>query len=305
MKVILLFLDGVGLGEENPEINPFFRSNLPHLRRLLGGELPSKNRGYYSNDGIRIVPVDVKLGVEGLPQSGTGQVALFTGVNAPERHGGHFGPYPPTTLRDVLEEKNILRQLLLKNKTVVFANAFPRQFFEYTRTGTLRLTVTTLACMFSGIPLLTSEHLSNDEGISADLIRERWPELGYPEIKKISAREAGNHLVTIAERHDFTLFEYWLPDHAGHKQDFAFAIEVLERLDGFLGGIIERIDFSTHLLVLISDHGNIEDLSTKSHTLNDVPCIVVGKKSQEFVEKIRRLTDLTPTIINFLITENG
>lgn len=300
MSVLLLFLDGVGIGKEDPEFNPFFRAGLPTLRGLLGGELPSVKRKSISTSRASLVPVNATLGVAGLPQSGTGQTAIFTGVNAARKNGRHFGPFPPTVLRPVIQEKNIFRQLLSQRKSVVFANAFPKQFFEYTHSGTRRLTVTTLSCMMAGVPLLTSEALRANKGISADLTRTRWPDPGSPEIPKVSASEAGSHLADLVEQHDFTLFEYWLTDHAGHKQDANMAVEVLERFDAFLDGALKRVDMKKTLVVLISDHGNIEDLSTKGHTRNPVPCIAVGHRREQFVARTKNLTHITPTIVRFL-----
>ena len=182
-------------------------------------------------------------------------------------------------------------------KSVVFANAFPQRFFDYTESHKRRLTVTTLSCQLAGIPLLTAEDLQRDEGISADFIRTQWPELGHPEILPITPKEAGKHLASIASKHDFTLFEYWLSDHAGHSQKMAFAVEVLEHFDEFLSGFLESFDSRNTLLMIVSDHGNIEDLSTKSHTRNRVPCILVGKRRHQLVNRIKNLTHITPAII--------
>lgn len=304
MKIIFLFLDGVGLGDEYPLINPLFCSNLPNLRALFQNSLPSKKRSNLTSKIAALVPVDTRLDVDGLPQSGTGQVTLFTGVNGAKEHGGHFGPFPPTTLHHSLRDENIFRQLLQRKKSVVFANTFPHQFFEYVKKGRRRLSATTMACIMTDVPLLTGEHLKRNEGVSADITRERWPELGYS-IPKIVPSVAGRHLAEIAGRHDFTLFEYWLPDHAGHKQDHPLAVRVLETFDSFLGGIIESTDLKDTLLVITSDHGNIEDLSTKSHTLNEVPCIAVGALAHQFVKRVKSLTDFTPAIVDFITNEHG
>lgn len=300
MRVLLLFLDGVGIGKSDGTINPFFKAHLPHLRSLLGGELPHSKLKRISTPRAELTPVNATLGVAGLPQSGTGQTAIFTGVNAPKFIGRHFGPHPTTTLRPVIEEKNIFRRLKSAHKSVCFANAFPKQFFEYTSSGTRKLTVTTLSCQFSDVPLLTSESLRQNEAISADITRTHWPKLGYPELPTISSEEAGQHLWSIAAKHDFTLFEYWLTDHAGHSRDMDFSVDILERFDGLLGGLLEKFDFANSLVVLISDHGNIEDLSTKSHTRNPVPCMVVGEKRKEFSAHIKNLAHITPTISKFL-----
>ena len=297
MRVLLLFLDGVGIGVRNAEVNPFFRADLPHARSLLGGEMPHSRLKRISTKRAELIPVNATLGIPGFPQSGTGQAALFTGVNAAKLIGQHFGPHPTTTLHPLVEEKNIFRQLKSLGKSVCFANAFPQQFFDYVDSGTRRLTVTTLSCRYAGVPLLRVESLRGDKALSADITRARWPELGYPELPVVTPQEAGNHLCAIAKKHSFTLFEYWLTDHAGHTQDMPLAVEVLERFDALLGGLLEDIDLSESLLVLTSDHGNIEDLSTKTHTRNPVPCLAVGKKRKEFLDGIKNLTHVTPAIL--------
>lgn len=299
MKIILLFLDGVGIGEKDEAVNPLARASLPVMTSLLGA-VPYSTGKTLSTTRAALVPADPTLGVDGLPQSGTGQTAIFTGINAPQVIGRHFGPFPTVALRPVIKEKNIFAQLRENKRTALFANAFPHQFFEYTQSGTRRLTVTTLSCMMSGIPLLAIESLRKNEAVSADITRERWPELGYPDLPIVSAAEAGTHLGSIARSHDFTLFEYWLTDHAGHKRDMQSAVEVLERFDAFLGGLVESVDLAETLIVLISDHGNIEDLSTKGHTRNPVPCIGIGHRYSEFVSAIENLTQITPTILRFL-----
>jgi 2,3-bisphosphoglycerate-independent phosphoglycerate mutase len=300
LRVILLFLDGVGIGKRNPDLNPFFAAQLPVLRRLLGGSLPSLKQKRIRSSQAELVPVNATLRVPGLPQSGTGQTAIFTGVNGARMFGRHFGPYPPTILRPVIESKNIFRLLKTRGKSVSFANAFPQRFFDYTRSGTRRLTVTTLAAQMAGVPLLTSKELQCDEGISPDFIRTRWPELGHPEVRPVTPEEAGRHLWRIATRNDFTVFEYWLTDHAGHSQNMKLAIDTLERFDSFLGGILEGFDATDSLLVTISDHGNVEDLATKSHTRNPVPCIAAGKNAHKFVSSVKDLTHITPAILGML-----
>jgi 2,3-bisphosphoglycerate-independent phosphoglycerate mutase len=298
MKIILLFLDGVGIGPSNSDINPFFVASLPVLKSLLGNNLPHKKFTHHTNSLVNLKPVNATLGMPGLPQSGTGQVAIFTGVNGARKFGKHFGPYPPTPLRPLIEQKNIFRQLKELDKRVTFANAFPKQFFDYTASGTRRLTVTTLACLMSGVPLLRINELKQDRAISADLTRARWPELGYPELPVISPAAAGRHLWQIAREYDFTLFEYWLTDHAGHSQDMKRAVSVLEQLDAFLGGFFESFNGHQSTLIVISDHGNIEDLSTKSHTRNPVPCIIAGKNKNRIAESIKSITHVTPVIVS-------
>jgi 2,3-bisphosphoglycerate-independent phosphoglycerate mutase len=299
VRVVLLFLDGVGLGRKNPEVNPFFVASLPRLRNLLG-EIPHLGKKRLSTSRAILAPANATLGVAGLPQSGTGQTAIFTGENAAKKIGRHFGPFPTTDLRPVLEQKNIFRQLKEHGKSVFFANAFPKQFFDYTNSGTRRLTVTTLSCMMASVPLQTNEALQRNEAVSADITRVRWPELGYPELPAITTAEAGRHLAALSAKHDFVLFEYWLTDHAGHSREMKFAVDTLERFDEFLGGLVDGVDLKSTLIVLISDHGNIEDLSTKGHTRNPVPCIGIGAGRKEFVASIKTIANITPAIVDVL-----
>ena len=301
VHVVLLFLDGVGIGKNDVNTNPFVRAYMPALTSLCGGKLPFTPFKPISLERSDVIAVNATLGVAGLPQSGTGQTAIFTGVNGAKKFGRHFGPHPPSVLRSVIEKKNIFHQLKVIGKSVVFANAFPKRFFDYIESGTRRLSVTTLSCRSADVPLLTAKELLLGKSISADIICAQWKNLGHPEINPITPVEAGRHLAHIAATHHFTLFEYWLTDHAGHSRNMGAAIEVLERFDEFLSGFLELFDPVTTLLVIVSDHGNIEDLSTKSHTRNRVPCILAGAHRQKLVNRIKNLTHITPAIMRLFL----
>ena len=81
---------------------------MPSLHGLLGGPLVL---GTVKQDGIlSLRPVDACLGVPGLPQSATGQTALFTGVNAPALVGDHVTAFPTTPLRRVIAEHSLLNR---------------------------------------------------------------------------------------------------------------------------------------------------------------------------------------------------
>ncbi len=276
MHVLMLFLDGVGLGARDPGRNPLFRARLPALRWILGGELPS-----YRNRSIRgayggTIPLDANLGVPGLPQSGTGQTALFTGENGARIAGKHFGPYPYSTLRPIIREKNLFRLLRDAGRDPCFANAFPQRFFDYITHRRTRISVTTMSCLFSGIQIRRHQELLRGLGVSADVTGEGWRSLGYPDIPVVTPGEAGLRLAALTEQHEFVLFEYWRTDHAGHAQSMSEAVEVLERLDGVLEGLLPALQRGVFRLVITSDHGNLEDLSVKTHTRNPVPLILAG-----------------------------
>ncbi|NJN93408.1 MAG: phosphoglyceromutase, partial [Anaerolineales bacterium] len=93
-RVIILFLDGVGLGEAEPEANPFMHAEMPTVRSLLGvSHLTRETAGTVTGQAA-LLGLDACLGVPGLPQSATGQTTILTGYNAPAVLGEHYGPYP-------------------------------------------------------------------------------------------------------------------------------------------------------------------------------------------------------------------
>ncbi|MEW6509475.1 MAG: alkaline phosphatase family protein [Bacteroidota bacterium] len=307
MKVLMLFLDGWGIGVKNPAVNPLFAASVPALRSLFDGELPSLGRRALRSSRASEIALDATLGVAGFPQSGTGQTALFTGVNGAKLVGRHFGPHPYSTLKPIIRERNIFRRVLATKKGPCFANAFPQRFFDYLERHQSRLTVTTLSCVYAGVPLLRASDLATGRGISADITGEGWHGLGYPDMPTVTPAEAGRRLTALASAFDFVLFEYWRTDHAGHAMSMKEAVEVLETFDGLLGGIIDTLDPATTLLLITSDHGNIEDLSVKTHTRHPVPLIAYGRDQRDLVERLMSeargrpdLTTVTPAVMEYL-----
>lgn len=52
-RVLLIFLDGVGIGVKDPRRNPFFDARPPFLMDLLGGTLPSlRHRSVESREAL-------------------------------------------------------------------------------------------------------------------------------------------------------------------------------------------------------------------------------------------------------------
>ena len=73
---------------------------------------------------------------------------------------------------------------------------------------------------------------------------------------------------------------------------------MLTSLDRFFEALLDALPPEA-LLVLSSDHGNIEDLATKSHTRHPVPLIARGPGAHAFAEA-GSLTDVTPAILRVL-----
>ena len=312
LRVLMLFLDGVGIGRRDAAVNPLFAASLPALHGLLDGDLPSLHRRQHNGRLATLLPLDATLGVPGLPQSGTGQTALFTGVNGAKLIGKHFGPHPYSTLRPVIEAHNVFRRVLQADGRPAFANAFPQRFFDYAEHRKTRLSVTTMSCFYAGLPIRRAEDLAAGKGISADITGEGWHTLGHPEINVCTPLEAGHRLAALSAQFTFTVFEYWKTDHAGHAQSMEEAVHALERLDGLLEGVLEGLDMNETLLVITSDHGNIEDLSTRSHTRNPVPLILATTRHREVAQRVEHyggrtpdLTHLLPVLLDIMCPDHG
>ncbi len=298
--VLMLFLDGVGIGRDDPGINPFFAAPLPFIRRLLGGAMPRLGDASLDKPGVSVAAIDATLGIPGLPQSGTGQVALLTGANAPRTIGKHFGPFPYSTLKPLLRHENIFSRLDGLGRKGFYANAFPEIYFEHMRSRKGRMTAIPLAWTMSGRSLNDGAALAAGEALSADITNARWRSMGYPDMPVIGGSEAGRRLCSMTEKYDFVLYEFYLTDHAGHNRSMEEAVRVLGMLDDLIGGILASLDPESTLLVITSDHGNLEDLTTKSHTLNPVPLIAAGDASREFASGIKSLTDVAPAVVKVL-----
>jgi bisphosphoglycerate-independent phosphoglycerate mutase (AlkP superfamily) len=82
--------------------------------------------------------------------------------------------------------------------------------------------------------------------------------------------------------------------------DHAAAEKHLPELASFINAFLESVNLDETTVILTSDHGNLEDLSIRNHTLNDVPTVVWGRGNQEAAGTIRDLADITPAIIGLL-----
>lgn len=300
-RVLFVFLDGVGLGED-AEHNPLAVLSLPALERLAGGQRWLRPSEAVGQPEHVFRAVDARLGVEGLPQSGTGQATLFTGVNAARLAGRHYGPYPHSKTRSALAERNVFRRVLRlglpAGEPAAFANAYPPRFFTYARQRD-RWTVTTRCCLDAGIEIRGREALEAGRALAADLSCQTWQDRLGLDVRVITEAEAGARLVRLSRPHAFTLFEYYLTDKAGHSRRVDRAEAVLRALDRFFANLLTHLDPERDLLLVTSDHGNLEDLTTKSHTLNPVPLIAWGRGAH-FFRDVRSLTDVTPAVIEAL-----
>jgi hypothetical protein len=300
MHFLFLFLDGVGLGPDDPLSNPFASALMPNLLNLLEGNRllltalkssPSNQPSSHSlpRDGMLSPPsrletrrasllsLDANLGVAGLPQSASGQASLLTGQNIPAALGYHYGPKPNPPVAAFLGNGNLFNLLKESGRKTGFLNAYPPRYFAAIESGLRLYSAIPLAATNAGIRLHTTADLLAGRAIAADFTAQGWhTHLGLLDTPILSEKEAGRHLAELASSYDFSFFEYWLSDYAGHNREMVPACELLESFDRVLGGLLDAWDDREGLILLTSDHGNLEDLSTRRHTTNPVPALLIG-----------------------------
>ncbi len=293
--VLFLFVDGVGLAPAGDH-NPLATLPTPALRALLGGPLTLEQVGRRGD--VLLAPLDAALGVPGLPQSATGQTALFTGRNGAALLGRHVTAYPGPRLRALIDEHSLFKRAVEAGLRATFANPYTPGYLAQVAAGERRPSVTTCAVLAAGLPLRGIDDLHRGAAVTWDVRRDlfgaRLPEAPPP----VSAREAGGHLAGLLAGHDLVVYETFLTDLAGHGR-FGIAVEeAVARVDGLLAGVLAALPAGA-TLVLSSDHGNLEDASHRLHTHNPVPLLAVGPLAARLAG-LRSILELGPALLDLL-----
>jgi bisphosphoglycerate-independent phosphoglycerate mutase (AlkP superfamily) len=285
MKMIFIFIDGFGIGANDKEKNPLVISKIPCFDYLF--------------ENSYVIPTDACLGVPGLPQSATGQTTIFTGVNASRVLGRHLHGQPTFSLKRIINQNNLFKELIARGLKVTNANVYREEYIAKIidpEERRFRPSVTTVMSLSAGIDLRTVEDYKSGNGIYHDITGKVLKDGGYVD-KTILPQEAAERLYKISRAYDFTLFEYFMTDVIGHKSDMNLAVEAIELLDRFIGKLIELVDLNEDIIYITSDHGNIEDVSVKTHTLNKVPTIIIDKLPENADIRIESLADIMPSIL--------
>lgn len=294
MRLLFIFIDGLGLGKSEP-INPFYGIDTPGISALLNGKSFIADSAGYSGRKATLLSLDATLGISGLPQSATGQAAIFTGVNAAAYLGGHFNGFPNEKLRKIIAAKGIFRQLKSQGYKVTFANAYRPPFFEMLQKGLPgnHYSCSTLMTYYGGLNFFGLDDLKEGRALFMDITNDILKKMGL-KVPLITPEEGAKRLAYIAGNYDFTLFEYFLSDLAGHTADLSEARKVITMLDRFISSLVKYVNFRDTMLLVTSDHGNLEDLTTSDHTLNEVPALLVGdiKMRQNVSPGLRDITGI-------------
>jgi hypothetical protein len=309
MSLIFIFIDGVGLAPAGPD-NPLATANTPALRALLAGPLTIEQAQGMGDGGWgmgvgfpsphpppptpQVVgqPHDATLGVDGLPQSGTGQTALLAGVNAAELHGRHQPHVPPVALRALLAERSIFRRVVARAGRATFANPFGPGYWQAVAARRIRRSASVIAAEGAGLRFRDGDDLRNGRAVSWDVTNAamRAREIDAP---LVTPAQAGTNLAQLAHDHDLVFYESFLPDMAGHGRLDIGVPEAMNRLDGLIGGALAALRPQDSLLVT-SDHGNVESIAAPTHTRNPVPLLAVGPAARAFeaVQSIMEIADI-------------
>ena len=240
---------------------------------------------------------DASLGVAGRPQSASGQTTILTGINAPAQLGYHKQGFPNKPLLEIINQHSIFRQLREAGVgPITFANAYSDRFFTERPRW---ISATTAAVEAAGLTFRTVADLKNDAAVFMDFTNRVLIERGVDVFERSEA-EAADVLAGIARENRFTLYEYFITDKVGHAQDMEKARDVLTSLALFIRELLARLDLKGTTVILTSDHGNIEDLSSRNHTLHAVPTIAWGAQRELIAARIQTLADITPAIVELL-----
>lgn len=289
-SVLLFFIDGLGIGTRGPH-NPL--DNLPDAAPLavFQNETPETFL-----EGI-VVPTDPRLGIEGRPQSASGQTTILTGINAPATIGYHKQGFPNKPLLEIIGQHSIFRQLGEAGvEPVTFANAYTSGFFSERPRW---ISATTAAVEAASLRFRTMDDVRNDNAVFMDYTNRMLIERGE-DVAPRTEQEAATVLSRVVAQNRFTLYEYFITDKAGHAQDMELAKTILTSLALFIRELLIKLDLKRTTVILTSDHGNIEDLSSRNHTLHAVPTIVWGAQRERIAARINNLADITPAIVALL-----
>ena len=293
-KLFLFFIDGIGLGDEESTIAELF-SNITG-KPLVAGDYPQ-----FIDSGV-ICSADATLDTPGIPQSATGQATIFTGINASKYLGYHLTALPNQKLVELIEKQSLMKSLAEQGIGVTSANMYSDEFFRK-RAARRRnaFPVSTLTIKASGVPFRYFYDYENGCAVFADITNKLIRERGY-DIAEISPETAGGNLLNILEYNQFVFFEYFMTDVYGHKCDKTAITECVDIINRFIETIWSGINNNDTSILIISDHGNAEDLSTGDHTFNDVPALLLTGSRDEakhFADSVHSLVDIYPWVLEY------
>lgn len=299
--VLLIFLDGIGLGSDDGTVNPFAIAHTPTLHALTNGQRWVTGLPVTQSARATFIPTDANMGIPGKPQSASGQAAILTGLPVPALIGGHYGPRPNETIRDLISQHSFFTTVLQGGGTAALLEGYPPHWHDGINSGKRLRSSYQQAAHVAGLPIFEERHIYSGDALAVDWTGHGWrTELGYTDTPLYTPQEAGQLMVQLSRRYTFSFFPHWLTDTVGHRGTVADGVTLLETFDGVMAGVLEAWRDDEGLILITSDHGNMEDMSHGKHTENAVPTLVIGTGHAEVASGIHSLADLVPAMHSYL-----
>src|SRR5690606_14180797 len=106
--------------------------------------------------------------------------------------------------------------------------------------------------------------------------------------------DAGKELVRLSREYDFAFHSQWMTDWVGHRGTLEQAVDLIDVFDEVMRGVLDTWDDDEGLVLITSDHGNMEAMEHRKHSEVDVPTVVIGSDRNKFTENFSKLTDFVP-----------
>jgi hypothetical protein len=305
-RIIFIFIDGVGIGRADTG-NPFFQA-----RSLF---MPFWQGAMTLPDGTPLAAIDATLDIPGIPQSASGQTALFCGVKAAAIANRHRNGYPDRILRQIILKKNLLSKLEKNGVPARFLNAYPvfdgyfnsehvrinpdgRFWFSPSFPERFKRMVSVTSCMLlaSGQKPFNEADIRAGKALYQDYSNRQLNERGLS-LPEFSPGQAADIIFSASQRYAFTLYEYFQTDLYAHRRPPEDCVGLIRGLDILIGALLSRLDKKRDTLLLTSDHGNLEDFQLRGHSRNPVPFLAWGRHGQRLRKRVGSISDVAPAIL--------
>ncbi|MGB7341531.1 MAG: hypothetical protein WBC91_21720 [Phototrophicaceae bacterium] len=304
--ILFIFVDGIGIGNHNPDVNPFSVADMPTLTGLTDNQRWVTGIERYSTERTVFIPTDPRMGVEGRPQSGSSQATIVTGKNVPEMLGRHYGPLPNKPIRALLDDTNFFTTVRQQGDTAALISAYPPQRLAGINSGKRLPSSIQYAAIASGQRLWSTDEVMAGTAMTPEYTGQPWRDhLNISDIPTYDPFVAGQKMVEISRNYRFAFHSNWMTDYVGHRGTLEQAVSMLETFEGVMAGVLDAWDDDEGLVIFTSDHGNMEDMSHGKHTEQDVPTLIIGKGKDEFADNFSQLRDFVPRMTHFLYGDSS
>jgi len=145
------------------------------------------------------------------------------------------------------------------------------------------------------------DEINRGDALAVDWTGEGWrTHLGYTDSPIYTPDQGGRRMVELTRKYDFAMFSHWMTDFVGHRGTVEDGVRLLELFDSVMAGALSLWDDDEGLIVITSDHGNMEDMSHGKHTENDVATVVIGTGREAFAAGLTTLADIVPAMGRYL-----